>query len=111
MRRISVPRSNADATAPPERTGDALVLAAGLLTPTLFAGMIVWCACVKQLDATGLASAILVDLALWAVSAVSLFETRRAARYWAAQQRHIRTLAAEFAEWVDAQRQNWSNRQ
>lgn len=110
MGRAVARRSDARETESAQHGRYVLVLAGSLLAPAAFACMIVWCARARQLDAGGLVSAIVLDAALWGVSAVAITEVYRDARYRARRQRHLSALATQFAEWVDAQRANWSSR-
>ena len=111
VRRVYVRLLHVDATAPPERGGYARVLVSSVLTPTLCTAVIIWRACVKRIEPIELVGTIIMDLTLWAICAVTLIEIYQAARYRARRQQHIDDLATQFADWVDAERASWSNRQ
>lgn len=110
VRRVYVQLLHVDAT-PRASGGYAQVLVGSVLTPTLCTAVIIWHACVTRIETIELAGAILMDLALWVICAVTLVEIYQAARYRARRQQHVDALAAQFADWVDAERANWSSHQ
>jgi len=110
VRRVYVQLLHVDAT-PPESGGYARVIVGSVLPPTLCTAVIIWHACVKRIETTELVGTILMDLALWAICAVTLIEIYQAARYRARRHQHIDALATQFADWVDAERANWSSHQ
>ena len=68
---------------------------AGVLTPALFAALIIGYACVTHLGAIGLAGAVFVDLALRGISAVTLTEVLRAVWHRKLQQQRASALTVQ----------------